>query len=78
MVVNKKEQLFGKNQVSPRRPDYSGRLQKNIDIFFQQRQDQLSNSKKRQSTSTKVRSKAIDEDERLIKESAKVVSHLDP
>jgi hypothetical protein len=34
MVVNKKEQLFGRNSVSPRRPDYSGRLQKNIDIFF--------------------------------------------
>ena len=34
MVVNKKEQLFGKSSVSPKRPDYSSRLQKNIDIFF--------------------------------------------
>ena len=37
MVVAKKEQLFGRSQVSPRRKEYSGRLQKNIDMFFQQK-----------------------------------------
>ena len=40
LIIEKKAQLFGRNTVSPKRAGCSGRLQRDIDNFFQEQIDQ--------------------------------------